>query len=152
MRENKKVINPSGHATDLFSDWSAEFIRERKKSKDPFFLFLSYNAPHTPIQPPKEWTAKVMKREKGITQQRAKLVALIEHMDKGIGRVLSAIEEKDNTIVIFTSDNGGQANVVPEIIHGGEKNNRCGKVGSVSLHVLCGQTRSKEGPNIQEIQ
>ena len=111
MRENKKVINPSGHATDLFSDWSAEFIRERKKSKDPFFLFLSYNAPHTPIQPPKEWTAKVMKREKGITQQRAKLVALIEHMDEGIGRVLSAIEEKDNTIVIFTSDNGGQANV-----------------------------------------
>ena len=37
MRENKKLINPSGHATDLFSDWSAEFIRERKKSKDPFF-------------------------------------------------------------------------------------------------------------------
>ena len=74
-------------------------------------MFLSYNAPHTPIQPPKEWTVKVMKREKGITQQQAKLVALIEHMDEGIGRVLSAIEEKDNTIVIFTSDNGGQANV-----------------------------------------
>ena len=42
--------------------------------------------------------------------------------------------------------------LVPEIIHGGEKNNRCEKVGSVSQHVLCGQARSKEGPNIQEIQ
>ena len=93
-----------------------------------------------------------MKREKGITQQRAKLVALIEHMDEGIGRVLSAIEEKDNTIVIFTSDNGGQANVGARNHPWREKNNRCGKVGSVSQHVLCGQARSKEGPNIQEIQ
>ena len=111
MRENKRVIKPKGHATDLFSDWSAEFIRERAKMKKPFFLFLSYNAPHTPIQPPKEWTDKVIKREKDIKPQRAKLVALIEHMDEGIGRVIDSVEDKDNTIIIFTSDNGGQANV-----------------------------------------
>ena len=58
MRENKRVIKPKGHATDLFSDWSAEFIRERAKMKKPFFLFLSYNAPHTPIQPLKNGQIK----------------------------------------------------------------------------------------------
>ena len=51
------------------------------------------------------------KREPGLTDKRAKLVALIEHMDDGIGRVLNALEEAgltDDTLVVFTSDNGGQ--------------------------------------------
>ena len=111
MRENKKVINPKGHATDLFSEWSVEFIKQRIGKEDPFFLFLSYNAPHTPIQPPKDWLDNVSKREEGISPQRAKLVSLIEHMDHGIGKVMRAAEAHDNTIIVFTSDNGGQANV-----------------------------------------
>lgn len=111
MRENKEVINPKGHATDLFSEWSVDFIKNRSQKEDPFFLFLSYNAPHTPIQPPKDWLDKVTEREKDISPQRAKLVSLIEHMDYGIGRVMQAAAELDNTIIVFTSDNGGQANV-----------------------------------------
>ena len=114
MREGREVITPKGHATDLFSDWAVDYIKGRAQEKAPFFLFLSYNAPHTPIQPPKEWVARVKEREKGISEQRARLVALIEHMDEGIGRVLEGLRESgqyENTLIVFTSDNGGQGNV-----------------------------------------
>jgi arylsulfatase A-like enzyme len=112
MRRNGEVIDPKGtHATDLFSDWSIEYINEQAKDEDkPFFLFLSYNAPHFPIQPPKDWLEKVTAREPGLDPKRAKNVAFVEHLDDNVGRVMGAIEKagiKDNTIVIFTSDNGG---------------------------------------------
>lgn len=114
MYLNKQEIDPTGHATDLFTQWSVDYLDERKQSDKPFLLYLAYNAPHTPIQPPKEWEQKVLARENGIGKARAKLVALIEHMDDGIGQVLSALKangQAENTIVVFTSDNGGQLNV-----------------------------------------
>ena len=99
------------HATDLFSDWAVEYLNERAPDGSPFFLYLAYNAPHTPIQPPAEWVTTVKAREPGIAPKRAKLVALIEHMDAGVGRVLAALDGaglRENTLVVFTSDNGGQ--------------------------------------------
>lgn len=110
MRENEKVIDPKGHATDLFSDWSIDYLQQQQDDEQPFFLYLAYNAPHDPIQPPGQWLEKVMKREKGIDKERAGIVALIEHMDAGIGRVMQTLESTglaNNTLVIFTSDNGG---------------------------------------------
>ena len=114
MRDGFDTIDPRGHATDLFTDWSAAFIRSQAQSSEPFFLYLAYNAPHTPIQPPDEWIARVQEREPDISPQRAKYIALVEHMDAGIGRVLDTLEEtgqRSNTLVIYTSDNGGQINV-----------------------------------------
>ena len=114
MYRNREQIFPEGHATDLFTNWAIEYLESRKDSSDPFLLYLAYNAPHTPIQPPKDWEQKVVAREDGIDPQRAKLVALIEHMDDGIGKVLGALKSTghaSNTIVVFTSDNGGQLNV-----------------------------------------
>ncbi len=114
MRLGEKEIDPKGHATDLFTAWACDYIESRKDEKQPFFLYLAYNAPHTPIQPPEEWTKKVKEREPGITDRRAKLVALIEHMDDGIGQVMEKFKSTglaDNTLVIFTSDNGGQIEV-----------------------------------------
>jgi arylsulfatase A-like enzyme len=115
MRLNDREIDPKGHATDLFTDWAIDYLRERAKQKgQPFFLYLAYNAPHTPIQPLAEWVEKVRQREPSISDKRAKLVALIEHLDAGIGRVVEALNEtglRDNTLVVFTSDNGGQLNV-----------------------------------------
>ena len=115
MREGTGLIKPEGHATDLFTSWSADYLFERSKKKDePFFLFLSYNAPHTPIQPPADWLEKVKEREQGIDDKRAKLVALIEHLDHGIGLVMKCLAEyglAEDTLVVFTSDNGGQGNV-----------------------------------------
>ncbi|MGI9472035.1 MAG: sulfatase-like hydrolase/transferase [Rubripirellula sp.] len=121
MREGQREIDPEGHATDLFTQWASEFIEarqrpsgDREKSRAPWFMYLAYNAPHTPIQPPENWLQKVTRREPGIDPQRAKLVALIEHMDAGIGQVIESLrksEQYDDTVIIFTSDNGGQLNV-----------------------------------------
>jgi arylsulfatase A-like enzyme len=111
MRRDREVIDPKGHATDLFTQWACEYVRSRKRSREPFFLYLSYNAPHVPIQPPAEWLDRVRKREPNISQKRAKLVALIEHLDDGIGKVMACLKETgaaENTLVVFTSDNGGQ--------------------------------------------
>lgn len=115
MFHDRTEIDPKGHATDLFTQWAIDYISGRKANQ-PYFLYLAYNAPHTPIQPPPGWIEKVKARESGITDQRAKLVALIEHMDDGIGQVLSKIEQQTKaggrpTIVLFSSDNGGQLSV-----------------------------------------
>ena len=114
MRLNQQRITPSGHATDLFTQWACQYIKSAKASDKPFFLFLSYNAPHTPIQPPEEWLAATRKKYPGVSDRRARLVALIEHMDNGIGKVLDKLDDTqqvNDTLVIFTSDNGGQINV-----------------------------------------
>ncbi len=110
MRLNKETIDPRGHATNLFTEWSVDYIHERAEYDRPFFLYLAYNAPHTPIQPPEEWLEKVQNREPDISESRAKLVALIEHLDHGIGEVVNALKETGEykkTLIIFTSDNGG---------------------------------------------
>jgi arylsulfatase A-like enzyme len=93
MRLNAEKIEPQGHATDLFTEWSIASIERCAKSNKPWFQFLAYNAPHDPIQPPPEWLEKVKQRETGISDKRAGLVALIEHMDDGIGKVLAALEK-----------------------------------------------------------
>jgi arylsulfatase A-like enzyme len=114
MRDNQLEIDPQGHATDLFTDWACDYVRQLAQQQKPFFLYLAYNAPHTPIQPPRDWFERVKAREAAISDQRARLVALIEHMDEGIGRVVETIEQQgiaDRTIIVFTSDNGGQLNV-----------------------------------------
>jgi arylsulfatase A-like enzyme len=114
MRLDEGEMNPDGHATDLFTQWAVGYIRERSRSDQPFFLYLAYNAPHTPIQPPPAWLDRVREREKAIVPKRAALVALIEHLDDGIGTVMATLKEcgvDKNTLVIFTSDNGGQLNV-----------------------------------------
>ena len=111
MREGRHVIDPEGHATELFTKWAREYIRERTKSEAPFFLYLAYNAPHAPIQPPEEWLERVRQREPDVSERRAKMIALIEHLDDGVGRVVETLKEtgayEDNTLVVFTSDNGG---------------------------------------------
>lgn len=114
MRRNEEPVHPEGHATDIFTDWTIDYLEDRKETEKPFFLFLAYNAPHTPIQPPEDWLAKVKAREEGIDDTRAALVALIEHLDDGVGRVVETLEKeglRENTVVVFTSDNGGQDNV-----------------------------------------
>lgn len=128
MRLNEKTIDPKGHATDLFSDWAIDYLTDRATNhkNQPFFLYLAYNAPHTPIQPPEDWLAKVKKRETGISDKRAKIAAFIEHLDFGTGRVLDALKQlklEENTLIVFTSDNGGQvsAGARNAPLHGGKQ-------------------------------
>ena len=110
MRADRQVIDPQGHATDLFTTWAVDYLEQRKKAGGPFFLYLAYNAPHDPLQPPTDWLDKVTKRHPDLPVKRAKLVALIEHLDAGIGTVLDALDRTGlakDTLVIFSSDNGG---------------------------------------------
>ncbi len=111
MRRNAETITPKGHATDLFADWAADYITEQASEKDtPFFLYLAFNAPHFPIEPPAEWLEKVKKRSPELDAKRAKNVAFVEHLDDRIGHVLAVLKESgqaENTVVIFTADNGG---------------------------------------------
>jgi len=111
MRRNAEEITPTGHATELFTSWAVEYLRERAGRPDePFFLYLAYNAPHFPIEPPAEWLARVRQRAPNLSEERARNVAFVEHLDDNIGRVLGAIRELGldrNTVVVFTADNGG---------------------------------------------
>lgn len=110
MRLNHDTIDPEGHATDLFTEWSVDYLNERSARPEPFLLFLAYNAPHFPVQPPDDWLQRVKEREPEIHDARAELAAFIEHMDHGIGKVIQALRDNgqyDNTLIIFTSDNGG---------------------------------------------
>ena len=100
MRENLKEIDPQGHATEIFSDWAIRYLSDMKQKQEPFFLYLAYNAPHTPIQPPQEWLEKVKKREPSLPEKRAKIVALIEHLDYNVGRVYEALEQNGHYIYL----------------------------------------------------
>jgi arylsulfatase A-like enzyme len=111
MRRNAEVIEPKGHATDLFSQWAADYLKDRAtKADQPFFLYLAYNAPHFPIEPPAEWLAKVKQRAPHLNEKRAANVAFVEHLDDRIGQVLTALDQtglSQNTVVVFSADNGG---------------------------------------------
>ena len=110
MRRNLEPDNPAGHATEIFTSWAIEYLRERAVAKQPFFLYLAYNAPHFPIEPPAAWLEKVKQRAPAMEEKRARNVALVEHFDDGVRQVLAALQAtglEQNTLVFFTSDNGG---------------------------------------------
>ncbi len=111
MRLNREVIEPKGHATDLFTDWACAYLKgERRPKEKPFFLYLAYNAPHFPIEPPAEWLDKVKARAPDMDPKRAANVAFVEHLDANIGRVLACLRKTGldkNTVVVFSADNGG---------------------------------------------
>jgi arylsulfatase A-like enzyme len=111
LRLNDEVIEPQGHATELFSQWASDYLVSRAGKKDePFLLYLAYNAPHFPIEPPADWLERVKARAPGMGEKRAMNVAFVEHLDHHIGEVLKTLDEsglRENTVVVFTADNGG---------------------------------------------
>ncbi len=110
MRRNTTKIDPEGHATELFTDWAVDYVKQQSNEERPWFLYLPYNAPHFPIQPPEKWLERVKKREEDISSKRAKLIAFIEHLDHEIGHVIDALKSSgqyEDTMIIFSSDNGG---------------------------------------------
>ena len=111
LRRNTQLIDPPGHATDLFTQWAVEYLQQRgEQPEQPFFLYLAYNAPHFPIEPPESELLKVRQRAPQLDAARAANVALVEHLDASLGRVLEALQQaglEQNTLVVFSSDNGG---------------------------------------------
>lgn len=93
------------YMTDVLTDYALGFI-DRHKSH-PFFMHLAYKAPHRPLSAPEDMIDYY--RKKGFDEKTAKVYAMIEVMDKGIGAVIKKLDElsiRNNTIIIFTSDNG----------------------------------------------
>ena len=103
--DNGNRIDTKKYLTEELSDNAVKFIEDN--SDNPFFLYLSYNAPHTPLQA----TERDLERNMHIeVEKRRTYAAMVSSMDDGIGLILDKLEEKkitDNTIVIFFSDNGG---------------------------------------------
>jgi len=92
--------------TYLFTDKSVELIENHDQNK-PFFLYLAYTAPHIPHEVPENEIEKFTSHISG--GGRKKYAAMVSVMDEGIGKVVAALTEKgmmDNTILVFTSDNG----------------------------------------------
>ncbi|VGO17459.1 Arylsulfatase [Pontiella desulfatans] len=105
-----------GYLTDTLTDEAVGFI-ERSKEQ-PFFLFLSYNAPHAPLQAPEE---AIEKYAHIADPKRRVYAAMVDVMDQGIGRVVQTLEQqgvRENTLVFFLSDNGGPL-AAPDKPHGG---------------------------------
>ncbi len=95
---------PKGHLTDYWTDNAVAAIKANRNR--PFFMYLAYNAPHTPLQATKaDYDALPQ-----IKDHTSRVYgAMIRQLDRGIGRVLQTLKDQgldDNTLVIFTSDNG----------------------------------------------
>ena len=111
--ENERPIQRQGYMTDLITERAVKFIGEQG---GPFFIDIAFNAPHWPYQVPDKPSVApgngrhVMPSEQG-TSTRADYVAMLERVDRGVGEILRALEQRGlaaNTIVIFTNDNGGE--------------------------------------------
>jgi arylsulfatase A-like enzyme len=100
---------PGEYLTDRLTDEAIAFISAAKDK--PFFLYLPHYAVHTPLMAKPEKIAKYQaKAQPENPQHHATYAAMVESLDEGIGRLLSHLDSlklRDNTIVVFTSDNGG---------------------------------------------
>lgn len=102
-----KPCNDEGYSTHLIAKEACRIIREKNPDK-PLFLYLPFNAVHGPHQVPDSYT-KPFDKLSGVRKTYAGMLAA---MDEAIGQVIAALEEKkirDNTLIIFSSDNGGPA-------------------------------------------
>ena len=101
--ENYTQTKFDGYLTDVLGDKAIGFINKNHQSNNPFFLFLSFNAPHTPMH------AKDDVLEKFKDNPRQVYASMMWSMDEAIGNVVEALKENnqyDNTIIYFLSDNG----------------------------------------------
>lgn len=108
--ENGAPVREDGYMTRLIADRAVRFLRQPRGK--PFFLYVPFNAPHAPYQGPNDRREKPLVPGEWDKGTREKFAGMVESMDQAIGRVRKALEEvgKDaDTLVLFTSDNGGNA-------------------------------------------
>ena len=105
LLKNDQRVDEREYLTDALSREAVNFVE--RNADNPFFLYLAYNAPHTPLQA----TEKYLNRFSHIENKKRKTyAAMVSSVDDGVGKVLDKLKElniHENTIVFFLSDNGG---------------------------------------------
>ena len=105
-QRNGSSLREAGYSTDLLAEDAARVIVGRDRQR-PFFLYLAFNAPHTPLQVP---AASLAGYESIKDPVRRQFAGMVTAMDAAIGRVMDTLRSEgvlDDTIVVFVSDNGG---------------------------------------------
>jgi N-acetylgalactosamine-6-sulfatase len=102
-----KPVELKGYSTHLIMDFALRFLAEIKSK--PFLLYVPFNAPHFPCEGPDDENTRIDAHHwnKGT---RETYVKMVEELDKGVGKILEALDKsnlRENTLVIFASDNGG---------------------------------------------
>ncbi|MFR9527868.1 MAG: sulfatase-like hydrolase/transferase [Rikenellaceae bacterium] len=107
LQHNRSKIRSEGYITDYLTDRAIEFIDNCKDEN--FFCYLPYNAPHAPIQVPEEFYSNYKHLQSDPNDITPGVYAMCENIDYNVGRMLEYLEHEgllDNTIVIYTTDNG----------------------------------------------
>ena len=109
--QNKYLTDgPKGqYLTDRLTDEAMRFLDQRDTDK-PFFMYLAFYTVHTPLQAKKETIQRYQQKKGNPQHNNPKYAAMIKHLDDNIGWLLKKLEAsglRDNTLVLFTSDNGG---------------------------------------------
>lgn len=105
-RNGTPVKSDGRYLTDAFTDEAINFIGRNKNN--PFFLYLSYNTPHTPLEAPEEDIKPFIETGK-FNKTVSTIYGMIKRMDTGVGKILETLKSTgidDNTVILFTSDNG----------------------------------------------
>jgi arylsulfatase A-like enzyme len=102
---NDQPCKDEGYSTHLIAKEACQLIRKRDTAK-PLFLYLPFNAVHSPLQVPENY----LKPYGNLTGKRKTYAGMLAAMDEAIGQVVATLEEQkiiDNTLIVFSSDNGG---------------------------------------------
>lgn len=105
---DKYRIDDTGYLTTRLSEEAVKFVHDRHQ--EPFFLYLAYNAVHAPAQAPEEDIKRYRAKYPHLSETRVILMAMLEHLDNGVGDVVKALKETgsfDDTLLFFFTDNGG---------------------------------------------
>lgn len=120
LEHNGRIVKGEGFCTDDFTSKAMSFIDKSVKEGKPFFAYVPYNTPHSPMQVPEEFWKKFAKKELKFSNQQQKeskkannhkrcALAMCENLDWNVGRMLKQLEElkvADDTIVVWFHDNG----------------------------------------------
>jgi len=104
---NLESISDTGYLTDILAKEACSFIQNKANKENPFFLYLPFNAVHTPMQAPEKDIALFNTGDK----KRDIQLAMLHRMDIAIGKVIEQLKKEgvyENTIIFFFSDNGGE--------------------------------------------
>jgi len=107
LLHNKTIVKTKGFCTDVFFNAGLAWTKKQIDAKKPYFTYLSLNAPHAPLIAPESYKKRFL--ELGYDEGTAGRYGMIENIDDNFGRLLKKLKEwdvLDNTLIIFTTDNG----------------------------------------------